>query len=1116
MNRIFTRNTLFSLLGIFIFSLSFFTPFVHKAEAETQPALGVVFPPRDIYGDLDVYEEKGYLTSSFDIQKKESSDTWSTFDVKIKVNEAKLFHGSSTYGQWVDDGNTTGVLDSSDTYGTLNSVYDEDLLSSESDAALGKEGFVIEMTESVDQSLPTGAPYQKEYPAATVSLVRTGRIAYFKNPIRTNINTQVLIPQIINQPLLWYQIKVSDLKPSTKYVVRLSGIEDTGSSPQVAYSQSIVFYTTASSSVITGADGVIIDQNNATTYSDTTSNLSESKPAIISGLECGLGVWPFKGNFPDCIVQVMYYVIYIPSAWILAGTGYLFNAFSLLSISSYMYSNASFITEGWKTIRDLMNMFFIFALLYAAIRIIISKDSAGSIAPLIKNIIVTAILINFSLFIVKIGIDASNITARIFYNAIGVTVTSGNTDTITNQAVIGTPEVNISQGIVAGFGIQRVTSEAELNAINKSGHTTSVVAILLIFGIIINLVAAGVFFTVGVLFVGRIVGFYMAMLFAPLAFMSEIIPIFKKIPQMDKAAWQSNLLKDIILAPLFLFFIWIILGLAGTDFLAKIAPDKSDDWTKMLVMIALEGMVILSMLVAAKKLAESQASFFGAQVNAVLSKGLNFVTGAAVGVATGGAALAGQASLGRIGASVAESDKLKEMKNKGGIKGAFARLALGSGEKLSTNSFDFRKTMAMKGLEKGTGITVDETGSKFGRSGLELAGKTVTVAANPFTDKRVDFNMEGGYAGATERGKKYREDYANSTLVTGLEAEDRDKRAKAWSEQYEKDREAAEATAKAAGAVFSKEAFKTNYEAGVQTRYRDAKTGEAIVVGGRKKVLSTKEENNRRLNERGNVIEFGTDYADNKKTTLEEYEKYMEMQTKAKAAKTVTFLGSNGDFDIKKFNADYEKRGGKSAATLARSITDKGIFNEDKFKNEYMGKNDALYALSKGKAKASKNPKYIGADGEFNETWFRQEYVAKHLNDAQNQAVSGIRKKAGEEIKKDKELSKKESDRIKDSLAKSTKQFEKVQQSIDNAKRITGETDEEDAVESMARVLDKEIIKLDLAVDAAKKASDTKAQARAMYKKLQRQTQKKTYENALKNKRDAEQKINDSNTKLGE
>src|SRR3989344_8413098 len=74
------------------------------------------------------------------------------------------------------------------------------------------------------------------------------------------------------------------------------------------------------------------------------------------------------------------------------------------------------IDTAWKTIRDVANIGFIFFLLYAAIKTILGMGD--NTQKLIVNIVVVAILINFSLFFTKVVIDASNILAVTFYDAI--------------------------------------------------------------------------------------------------------------------------------------------------------------------------------------------------------------------------------------------------------------------------------------------------------------------------------------------------------------------------------------------------------------------------------------------------------------------------------------------------------------------------------------------------------------------------------------------------------------------------------------------------------------------------------------------------------------------------
>ena len=1105
MNRIFTRNTLFSLLGIFIFSLSFFVSFGNKAEA-TNVNLGIsdVFPnfSKSVGNGFSQYKTGDYysgqpgnflvqtgefilntLTGALSWVTGQSNNTihegnskFITDDVKLTLIDTtsnsvsvrlSIAFGNSPMSA-LEDRDNSGIL--GDTIGDLGTwvvLYDPKATGVPFDDT-NSEGVWFDIGTSTEAGSLTSGD--------TTNGAASPPIA----PTLLNVTSQGLSSAIATKDTqgktgfertslsinLTIGGTTSQLTANTKYIarVRLEG----NRSDEVGYSNYIEF--TTKSSTNSGSN------QNTPIVVDEIGGATNNEADLMSGVVCGIlnGALGTPGTLIGCVVHITNWIYQI-SAWILRGAGWLFDAFASLSISSYMYSNASFITEGWKTIRDLMNMFFIFALLYAAIRIIISKDSAGSIAPLIKNIIVTAILINFSLFIVKIGIDASNITARIFYNAIGVTVTSKTEDPITKQSVTGIKEINLSQGIVSGLGVQQVTSSERLTQIKKGASnnwdSSVLVGILLIFGIIINLTAAGVFFTVGVLFVGRIIGFYMAMLFAPIAFMSTLIPGLEKIKGAGRASWQDNLTKDILLAPLFLFFIWVIIGLASNaDFLGKIAEDGSTDFTKALIMIAVKSVVILGLLKAAKTLAEGQASQFASMLNAQLSKALSFVAGTAigagVGIATGGAALAGQATLGKWGAGMANDDKLKKRANEGGLGGAWARLKLGAGDKLQTNSFDFRKTMAGKGLEKGfgstTGVNVDEKGVGYGRTGLEFAGKTATVAASPFTDKRVDFNMEGGYAGAIKRGQEYREKLAESMMVTGQAAEDMDKRAKIWKKSYEDSRDAAEEAAKTAGEQFKEEEFKRAYEAGA-----DYVAG-GKTFKGQKKLLNAKEENDRRRRERADYIELegNTDYGAKKQFFAGT--QYSDFQQELQSKKTA--LGTS--FNMQQFLQDYKSKSAANA-TLVNSLNTKQQIDFDKFKNEYMKsltdmstRQKYKLRLAEEQIKGTKSEFFVA--GEFRENLFREDFLNKGINTAQQQAVAGIRKKAAEENKQEVQLSGRERSVAQKAYDKANDELTKIIQALAPIRAANTGMTENAALKNYITQLESSIATVEAAIDVHK------------------------------------------------
>src|SRR5581483_1447395 len=76
------------------------------------------------------------------------------------------------------------------------------------------------------------------------------------------------------------------------------------------------------------------------------------------------------------------------------------------------------INIAWKVVRDLLNIGFIFLLIYEGIKLIVSESSGPKVRDFVVGVVITAILINFSLFFTKLLIDASNVVTIGFYNSI--------------------------------------------------------------------------------------------------------------------------------------------------------------------------------------------------------------------------------------------------------------------------------------------------------------------------------------------------------------------------------------------------------------------------------------------------------------------------------------------------------------------------------------------------------------------------------------------------------------------------------------------------------------------------------------------------------------------------
>jgi hypothetical protein len=173
-------------------------------------------------------------------------------------------------------------------------------------------------------------------------------------------------------------------------------------------------------------------------------------------------------GWSGCILATVYWLVYALPAGILMVVGYLFNAMLSFTLSTKLYNN-NFIPEAWRVVRDFSNIFFILILLYSALQLILGMGQAG-VKKMVAQVVVMALLINFSMFFTKVVIDASNILALIFYNKIEIKVDGKPTNykPTLDETKTGIKEKDFSGGIVGAFEPTKLISEEMFKAQEKS------------------------------------------------------------------------------------------------------------------------------------------------------------------------------------------------------------------------------------------------------------------------------------------------------------------------------------------------------------------------------------------------------------------------------------------------------------------------------------------------------------------------------------------------------------------------------------------------------------------------------------------------------------------------
>ncbi len=369
-----------------------------------------------------------------------------------------------------------------------------------------------------------------------------------------------------------------------------------------------------------------------------------SKKILVAFVLCSMGVFLFvpqtsyaidaidvaakvANTFYGSLGKALYEGLQTPLSWILSLAGQILDFTITLSLSATDLFNSPAVNIGWKAVRDIFNMFFIFSLIYISIKTIL-KSGGYKTSDALKNVIIGAVLINFSLYFTKIVIDISNVFAVWIYNGIqGLTPGGGG---------------GISRTIQDIFSFEKMFQTREVNDLSAF---VAVFALIFLYAASIK-----IFLEVSFLFITRTVMFVFLLILSPIGFVGEVFPKLAS----ESERWKKDLTGQALVAPVFLLLLYITLLFvdniqATTLFLNKPAIDSTTKSSFTFVDFALF-MITYFMIKKSLDVAKDFSGKSGDMITGAIKGGL----GIALGAATGGVALAG-----RIGAAAAFAEKGK-------------------------------------------------------------------------------------------------------------------------------------------------------------------------------------------------------------------------------------------------------------------------------------------------------------------------------------------------------------------------------------------------------------------------------------------------------------------------
>ena len=302
----------------------------------------------------------------------------------------------------------------------------------------------------------------------------------------------------------------------------------------------------------------------------------------------------------NCAAYTFTYLLYdlvMQNAIRLAGLASgLFNVSIQFSLTSDVFDadRNIMIRDGWTMIRDLFNLVFIFILLYAAIATILQFGNMD-IKKILPGLIIAALLVNFSLMISKVVIDASHVFSWEFYNQIDATDGNEHPNMENDINVNGNFErKNLANVFLAGFNPQslltgkikkiettydkgnKVIREENVESewynvvgyAQKEGETftgtLSRMVLIILMETALAIFSAFILLVVAIMFIARIVILWMVMIFSPIAFIGMVLPGMSKYSKM----WLDYLINQSFFAPAFLFMFMLSTKFVNSEMIA--------------------------------------------------------------------------------------------------------------------------------------------------------------------------------------------------------------------------------------------------------------------------------------------------------------------------------------------------------------------------------------------------------------------------------------------------------------------------------------------------------------------------------------------------------------------
>ena len=319
--------------------------------------------------------------------------------------------------------------------------------------------------------------------------------------------------------------------------------------------------------------------NNVSNYNPQTGITRQKDGTFVATPTTCSSVLAFMASPFTCMFRAMVSLtaatlIYIAS-WLLTVAGVLFNW--LIDNTIVHFTNVytagvqSAVENGWTAFRDIANILIIGMFTFIAVSLILGLKEFNQ-KRLIANVLIIAVLINFSLLFTKMVIDASNFVAGQIYSAAaldgnGNQYSATGVGTLNSTGTGNGDSANVASAGIAGQFINLLGVQSFPNAfkaVNNIAEAKDSGWVALLHGILVFVILVGaalVLFYGSFLLISRMILLIFLMFSASIAFASYIMPKWSG-SSYGWSTWLTTLIKTTMLAPILMLLLWITLNIS--------------------------------------------------------------------------------------------------------------------------------------------------------------------------------------------------------------------------------------------------------------------------------------------------------------------------------------------------------------------------------------------------------------------------------------------------------------------------------------------------------------------------------------------------------------------------